>query len=151
MMRRFILSVAVLTTSACGMRSYVSAEDSKYPISLSSGLRDEHGKLLGEGELEKLGTLKVNYMACTMLWSAVGLGNRTRDISEDVNREVAARRGEGVINLTIESSGTIFEIITLVGVLPDCAHVRVRGDIVQRIPGKVAVGTSPAAASAPTP
>ena len=156
MMRPFILGIAVLTSSACGMRSYVSAEDSKYPISMSSGLRDEKGKLLGDADLEKLGTLKVNYMACTMLWSAVGLGNRTRDISEDVNREVAVRKGEGVTNLTVESSGTIWEIMTLVGVLPDCAHVRVRGDIVQRIPSKIAVGAIPPAAaavpaSAPTP
>ena len=74
MMRPFILGIAVLTSSACGMRSYVSAEDSKYPISMSSGLRDEKGKLLGDADLEKLGTLKVNYMACTMLWSAVGPG-----------------------------------------------------------------------------
>ncbi len=136
MMRKAIIFAVLLASGACGTRSYVTAEDSLYPVSMSSALRDESGTLVKDADLEKLGTLKVNYLACTMLWSAIGLRNRTRDISEEINREVAVRKGEAVTNRTVESSGTYWEFFTFIGVLPDCAHVRVRGDIVQRIPGK---------------
>lgn len=117
----------------CGTRSYVTAEESRYPVSMSSVVRDERGAVVDSKRWEKLGTLRVNYTTCTMLWSAIGLWNRTRDISDDVNKAVAKRHGEAVVNLRVEASGTFWEFFTLVGLLPDCANVRVRGDIVQRL------------------
>lgn len=119
--------------AGCGTRSYVTAEQARYPVSMSSVVRDERGAVVDPKRWEKLGTLRVDYTTCTMLWSAIGLWNRTRDISDEVNAEVAKRRGEAVVNLQVEASGTFWEFFTLVGVLPDCASVRVRGDIVQRL------------------
>lgn len=131
---RQLLAVAVLLScTACGTRSYIVADESKYPISLSSVVRDEQGRVLQPNELEKLGTLKDDYTTCSMLWTIIPLKSRTRDISELVNEEVSKREGEAVVNLRVEASAMVSSVLSLFGVLPDCNTVRVRGDIVQRV------------------
>lgn len=139
-------SVLVLS-SACGTRSYIEAETSKYPISMSSGVRDETGKLVPADRLQKVGTFKQDYRTCSMIWTLIPLWNRTRDISDAVNEQVSQREGEAVINLTVEAGAHLTSVMTIVGLLPDCNFVKVRGDIVERI----AQATPPAVMPAPPP
>ena len=146
-----ILTVAALALScaACGTRSYIVADEARYPISMSSGVRDEQGRLVPPDRLQKLGTLKDDYTTCSMLWTLIPLKGRTRDISELVNEEVSKREGEAVVNLRVEASAIVTSALTLIGILPDCNDVRIRGDIVERIPVPDANTVSAPAAEAP--
>lgn len=132
--RNAFVILCLLSTAACGTRSYVVADTAKYPVSMSSVVRDENARVVPPTEMQKLGTFKDDYTTCSMLWTIIPLGNRTRDISKRVNEEVAQREGEAVVNLRVEASAFVSSIANIFGILPDCNRVRVRGDIVQRNP-----------------
>lgn len=137
-----VLGVALLACAAvgCGARSYVAAPGAKYPVSMSGVVRGPDGKILSEDDTQKLATFKMDYTACSMLWTIIPFTG-TKDISSQVNRQIANKNGEAITNLTVESSAGAWNIITFIGVLPDCGHVKVRGDIVSR--------ATPAPAAAP--
>ncbi len=148
--RALALGLLSLSMSAvgCGARSYVAAPGAKYPVSLSSAVRGPDGKILSDGDVEKRGTFKMDYTACSMLWTLIPFTG-TKDISSQVDRQVANKGGEAITNLSVESSAGAWNIMTIVGVLPDCGHVKVRGDIVARL---TPMPITPAAAPpSPTP
>ncbi|HEY3665775.1 MAG TPA: hypothetical protein VGL19_07245 [Polyangiaceae bacterium] len=142
----FGLVLAVLL-SGCGVSSWVTAPDSKYPISMSSGLRDQHGELVPAASKTTVGTFEKHYKACSMLWRLISFTG-DKDISDSVNEQVAANKGDAVQDLSVESSGTVWNIITFIGIFPDCANVRLKGTIVKVTPPAPPVAT-PAAAPAP--
>ena len=126
-------ALLTLTASGCwGSRAYVSAADLKYPVSLSSAVRGPDGRILSGGDIEKVATFRMDYTTCRMLWTLIPLKSAHRDISEEVNEQVARKGGEAIVNLSVESSIPIWGVMTIVGVLPDCGKVRIRGDIVAR-------------------
>ena len=139
-MRRLHATIAlsaVIAASGCvGSRTYVSAKSARYPISMSSAVRGPDGAVLGGDQLVSKGELKIDYLTCRMLWTLVPIKplTGTRDISAAVNAAVAKQGGEAVINLAVTSGSTVWSVITLVGVLPDCGKVKIRGDIVARQP-----------------
>jgi hypothetical protein len=140
-----------LSAIGCGARSYVAAPGAKYPVSLSSAVRGPDGQILADGDVEKRGTFKMDYTACSMLWTLIPFTG-TKDISSQVDRQVANKGGEAITNLSVESSAGAWNIMTIIGVLPDCGHVKVRGDIVARMTPMPVVPAAPAAAPpAPTP
>jgi hypothetical protein len=142
------LSLLVAALAGCvGSRSYVVADSLKYPVSLSSGVRGPDGKLLAISDTEKVGTFHLDYTSCRMLWTIVPLKSGTRDISDDVNEQVPRKNGEAIVNLSVESSATAWNLMTIIGILPDCSKVRVRGDIVARS----SVLEAPVAAAEATP
>ena len=149
-----VATLLAATAGGCiGSRSYVVAETLKYPVSMSSGLRGPDGHLLADAELEKVGTFHLDYTTCRMLWTIVPLKSGTRDISDDINAQVPSKGGEAVVNFSAESSATVWNVMTMVGVLPDCSKVRLRGDIVARtstlVPASAIVPAAPAAPAAP--
>jgi hypothetical protein len=127
------LALLSLVAGGCGARSYIAAPGAKYPVSLSGAVRGPDGKVLAEGETQKLGSFKMDYTACSMLWTLIPFTG-TKDISKQVNRQIANKGGEAVTNLTVESSAGAWTLMTMLGVLPDCGHVKVRGDIIARRP-----------------
>ena len=121
-----------LTVAGCGARSYIEASQTRYPVSMSSAVRAPDGTVLTSSQLRKVGTFALAYKKCNMLWTLIPLIFRTENISEDVDEQVARVHGEAIINLSVESSATIWNVMTLFGVLPDCGNVRIDGDIVVR-------------------
>ena len=129
--RRALLGLLVLA-GGCGARSYIRADSARYPVSLSSGVRGADGKLVDPQALQKTGEFHTDYTACRMLWTLVPIKSAHRDISDDVNQQVAAAHGEAIVNLSVQSAATVWNIITFLGVLPDCGKVDITGDIVAR-------------------
>lgn len=126
-----VLGLAALT-AGCGARSYIRADSARYPVSLSSGVRGPDGKLVDPQALHKTGEFHTDYTACRMLWTLVPIKSAHRDISDDVNQQVAQAHGEAIVNLSVQSAATVWNIMTFVGVLPDCGKVGITGDIVAR-------------------
>jgi hypothetical protein len=147
------LPVLVLAASfalgCSGASSNVVAPDAKYPLSLSDGLRDENGRLLEDNELEVVGAFEADYTAWGMWWNIISFTGDA-DISDEVNEQVAAAKGEGIVNLAVRSKTNVWNGMTLIGLLPDAAAVKVRGHIVRRRPADKPPA-APAAAKAEKP
>lgn len=129
---RYVPLALLVLTGGCGARSYIRADTARYPVSLSSGVRGADGKLVDPQTLRKTGEFHTDYTACRMLWTLVPIKSAHRDISDDVNQQVAAAHGEAIVNLSVQSAATVWNIMTFVGVLPDCGKVDITGDIVAR-------------------
>ena len=134
------LLTCVLLLGGCGVSSWVTAPESKYPISMSAGLRDQSGELVATDKKTKVGAFEKHYKACSMLWRLISFTG-DKDISDDANQQIADAKGDAITNLQVESSGTVWSIITFIGIFPDCGNVRLKGDIV-----KVTPAAAPAAA-----
>lgn len=153
---RFLgVGILLLTAGGCmGSRAYVHATELKYPVSLSSAVRAPDGAILTEegNGIEKVGTFRLDYTTCRMLWTLIPIKSANRDISDEVNEQIPRKGGEAIINLSVESSSTVWTAMTIVGVLPDCGKVRIRGDIVSRVQAPpAAVPEPPAPVGSPTP
>jgi hypothetical protein len=141
--------VFMFVLSGCGVSSWVTAPDSKYPISMSSGLRDQTGELVASTNKTTVGSFEKHYKACSMLWRLISFTG-DKDISQAVNEQVAANKGDAIQDLSVESSGTVWNIMTFIGIFPDCANVRLKGTIVKVTPPAAAPTATPAAAPAVT-
>ena len=98
---RNTIALAALFLSAlsgCGVSSWVTAPDSKYPISMSSGLRDQTGELVAPANKTTVGSFEKQYKACSMLWRLISFTG-DKDISDSVNEQVAANKGDAIQDL----------------------------------------------------
>jgi hypothetical protein len=131
-------TIAILGLSglgACsGMNSYVKADESKYPISLSGELRGADGQLLQPQQKKHVGTFELEYKTWTTLWTLIPIVNRTRDISDEVNEQVAKAGGDAVVGLDVSSKQCGLNYATLLGILPGCGNMYLRGDIIKVTP-----------------
>ncbi len=127
------LGALLVLSTGCGVSSWVTAPESKYPISMSSGVRDAQGDLVPEGRKTVVGRYEQHYKACSMLWRIISFTG-DKDISEDVNTAVADAKGDAVTDLSVESSATVWTLLTLIGIFPDCGQVRLQGNIVKVTP-----------------
>ena len=129
---RFTLCAALFASSVgcAGARSYVVAREALVPISMSDGLRGEDGKLLEKGQKHVVGEFSFDYRAWGMLWTAISFtGNK--DISDEVNAQVKDAGGDAINNLEVRSGNCGWTLFTVVGLLPSCSDVEIRGDIVK--------------------
>jgi hypothetical protein len=122
---------AALELLGCsGARSYVVAPTAEVPISMSSGMRGEDGELLAAEQKHTVGEFSMNYRAWGMLWKAISFTG-DKDISDEINEQVKAAGGQAVTNLEVRSGNCMWNAITLLGLLPDCSNVEIRGDIIR--------------------
>jgi hypothetical protein len=130
--RRVIAIGILLATAGCGgANTVIRADKASYPISLSEGLRGEDGKLLEDAQKQIVGTFELDYRAWSALWTLVPIVNNKRDISDEVNAQVVKVGGDAIVELRTTSSHCFLNYLTLVGILPDCAKVTMRGNIVK--------------------
>ncbi len=146
----WICLLAVSAVGCSGAHASLVAPDAKYPISLSDGVRDSTGRLVPDEELEVVGAFQSDFSTWGMWWNIISFTGDA-DISEDVNEQVNAAKGEGIVNLSVRSGNTVWNGFTLFGLLPDATTVKVRGHIVRRRKKVEAPPPPPVAAVAPPP
>ncbi len=138
-MRRLLLAVSLLVTGCAGARTTVVATHSHYPVSLSRGLRDRDGSLVTAERRRVVGRFSASHTAWGMVYSAAKL-TPTTDISDEVNAQVAAAHGDGIIHLAIVTRACALDYFAFpFGILPfwpSCAFVDVSGDIVRVEPAQ---------------
>lgn len=95
----FVLSLPLLFQS-CSMARYpITATGLRYATSLSPVLQDSRGKnLYFQEDLAPLGDFEFSRRG--------GMGDTPLDLSEDLNREVERRKGEGIVNLSFRVKNT---------------------------------------------
>lgn len=129
-------SLLAVMTGCAGARINVTADRSRYPISMSDAVRDSTGELHGRPSLKRVGELAVEETRIGILYSAV-TPRSTCDISDAVNAQVEAVHGEAVINLTVDVSASCailngFPVLNALPIWPGCVPVTISGEIVRR-------------------
>lgn len=120
------------TLGCAGARSHVVAPDAQYPVSMSDGVRDTDGSLLSDKEKKVVGGFQRDYRAWGWLWSAVSFTG-DKDISEEINEQVKKAGGDAIVNLAVRSEPCLWNLFTFIGIVPDCANVKVRGHIIKKV------------------
>ena len=132
-----LVAVAALGCSGCaGARVNVTVDHARYPLSLSSVVRDANGRPYDSHTLIKVGWLDVRKTTPAFVYSAVTIPP-TRDFSDEINVQVAAAGGEAVVGLKIWASWgcdwlNFFPVLNILPIWPGCVPVRLTGDIVKR-------------------
>lgn len=130
-----LLCLAVL--SGCtGAKSRIVAGHSDYPVSFSPAIRDTDGSILMEDQLTQVGDFAYGYKASRMFWKLIPLSRTEHDLSDEINRQVSASGGEGIVNLNIvevQNWWTSFAAILTVGLFPTSHAVEIKGMIVKRM------------------
>ena len=131
---RALIATSMLLTGCVGARTSVVAHHSKYPVSLSRGLRDRDGSLVAAERRRVVGKFSASHTAWNLVYSAAKL-TPTTDISDEVNAQVAAAGGDAIVQLTIVTRACALDYFLFpFGILPfwpSCAFVDVHGDIVR--------------------
>jgi len=136
--RALAVALALAVTGCTGARTTVVAPHARYPVSLSRGLRDASGALVTFDRRVVVGRFNASHTGWGMVYSAAKL-TPTTDISDEVNAQVAAAHGDGIIHLTIVTRACALDYFAFpFGILPfwpSCVFVDVSGDIVRVNPG----------------
>ena len=133
------LLLCALTAAGCaGADVGITAEQSRYAISMSRSIRDQSGVLYDDRSLERVGVLYADRTRVGFLYSLL-TPRSTFDISDEVNAQVAAARGEAVVGLTVSVSDACdvlnnFPLLNILPIWPGCVPVTITGDIVRRRP-----------------
>jgi hypothetical protein len=143
------LVAAPVLGGCAGARTNVVAPTSQYPVSMSRGIRDADGGLVSADRRKVVGHFRDKHRVWGMIWSFVSF-SPTTDISAALNNQVAAAKGDGVVNLRVaaaECGMNFAQILNILPFWPGCANITVDGDIIQ-VPPR---GAAEAGASAPPP
>jgi len=132
---RTLLAMSMLVVTGCvGARTSVVAQHSRYPVSLSRGLRDRDGALVPSERRTVVGKFSASHTAWGLVYSAAKL-TPTTDISDEVNAQVTALKGDAIVQLTIVTRACALDYFVFpFGILPfwpSCTFVDVQGDIVR--------------------
>ena len=123
-----------MTLNCAGSKAKFRFNNVKYPLSMSSALYNQRGKVVSVGNgLKKVGNFEFKKRYWTIFWTLIPLSS-TSWIDAKINQIVAKKRGTGVANLRLETTGCKYNGLFLVGGLPfipGCIHTTVRGDIVR--------------------
>ncbi len=128
------LAVASLILTGCaGARYRISADRLRYPASLSPVLPDEEGRpaYLGES-LKPVGRFSFNRTSVGFVYGVTGTAI---DLSDDLNREVERRQGEGIVQLSLRPencASSWFFPFTLLPFYPGCHNLTVTGTVIVR-------------------
>jgi hypothetical protein len=95
--------------------------------------------LLERQHLVKVGEFQASAVKVAVLYSLLPTGQF--DVSEEVNRQVAAAGGEAIVNFTVQATEACavlnsFLLLTAIPLWPGCVPLTATGDIVKRVPSR---------------
>ncbi len=130
-----MVTVGLFLGGCAGAHYKISADRLRYPASLSPVLPDERGRPLYLGEnLQPVGEFSFNRTSVGCFYSMTG---EAIDLSDDLNREVERRQGEGIVLLSLRSgvcASSMFFPLTVLPLYPGCQNLTVTGTVVTRKP-----------------
>jgi len=114
-----------------GSRCHITASALEYPVSLSSVVFDANGNVVEPRGDQHLGHFAFSFKSWSIFWTLVPLANRSVDISDDLRREVEARSGEAITNLTFRATNHWYwYFAALIPIIPAYTRIDVEGDVV---------------------
>jgi hypothetical protein len=131
-----MVALSLVATGCAGARTTLVAPDSRYPVSLTRGVRDGDGQLVPAARRQVVGKFAANLTAWGLFYSAANL-TPTSDVSQAINEQVAATRGDAIVNLHVATADCAldwFVPLNLLPIWPGCTIVQLEGDIVRVVP-----------------
>jgi hypothetical protein len=133
---------------AWGARTKITATQAAYPVSMSRGVRDQNGEIVGNDRRQTVGKFEYKTKTWSTFYTLAPITPR-RNISKAVNAQVKQANGEAIINLTtvVQSCRVpnyIF-IFNLLPIWPSCAKIEVFGDIIKVAPAQPTSAPVPSA------
>lgn len=128
-----VVCLLALLLSACsGARCRITASSIQEPVSFTSYLYDDQGKLKNMGKEDIVRHFEFEKRNWSMLWRLVDLSDRSWDISDLLKSEIEIDGGEAIVNLRVTASSDWMELFTAwVPVIPDYILIKVEGDVVR--------------------
>lgn len=129
--RALVSALALATSLGCaGARPKLVFDGLRHPVSLSPVLAPD-------AKTERVGRFQWGTRSFAMFYTTVQLGDV--DFSEPLEREIAARGGDGIINLRIKSFpctiNQVAAVLFFIPFMPTCAYVQASGDVVRFVEG----------------
>lgn len=150
-MKPALLLLSLLSLVGCaGARTTIIAQDARFPVSLSEGMRAPDGHVLEPGEMEVVGQFESKRTIWGMLYSIIPL-TPTTDVSKEVDQQVEAAGGQAIVRLKTEAQHCAFNhfiVFSFIPIWPGCSNIVVSGDIIRYRPSAPPVQT-PAAVPPP--
>ena len=132
---RILVGMTLFVAGCAGAHYNISADRLIYPTSLSPVLPDGQGKpLYLDEDLQRVGEFSFRRTSIGFLY---GMTGTAIDLSDDLNREVRRRRGEGIVGLSLRSDAcgsSWFFPLTVLPFYPGCQNLTVTGTVVTRRP-----------------
>jgi hypothetical protein len=117
-----------------GGRGDVRFDSLRYPVSMSGYVYGPKNRALSPRSLEVVSEFEHEGRLWGVLFSWLPVSGDL-DLSDEINNDVEAAGGEGVINLSVKSEGCVLNYIpglSLIPMWPGCADVTVAGQVVKR-------------------
>jgi len=146
-----VIAALAFVTGCSGARTNVTADEARYPISLSRAVRDADGEIVAQERAKKVADFQHESTSVAVFYSFAGAAKK--DISRFVNEQVAKHGGDAIVNLKVGVKNCGANWVPFFYILPfwpGCATVQVQGDIVKVAP-KVHPAPSPASPTSPSP
>jgi hypothetical protein len=132
---------SIASVGCAGARTSVIAPSANVPVSMSRAVRDDQGVIVSSQRRKVVGTYHEERTAWNILWAAIKL-TPTTDISEGINQQVAAAKGDAVTHLTVVSNHCPLNYFLfpfgIIPFWPSCASLEMKGDIIQVTDGPAA-------------
>ena len=132
-MWKFLIAWTVLCTTSCaGAKNRLSFDGSRYPVSNSHYVSAADGSSITHPRLERVGTFTAKGRGWAIFFMAIPLG--PIDLSEELNRQVAAAGGDAVSGLKVEVTSPMANYLwplTWIPFFPGSVVASVEGAIVR--------------------
>lgn len=126
-----LLGALTCTLVGCsGARGALRFDELKYPVSSSGYLYTSDG---GK-RLETVAPMAFDVKVWGIGWSIIPLSGDV-DVSDEINKQIVAVDGEGVVNLTVTTDNCGVNYVwplNLLPIWPGCVAVEIQGTIVRR-------------------
>jgi hypothetical protein len=135
-MNRSLLFLLLALSGCAGGAVNVVAPNSKVPVSMSRGVRDQDGDLVTPERKQRVGVYQTKFTGYSLFYSLLPLTPK-KDISESINAQVAQAGGDAVVNLRVIGRGCGLNYVVIFNILPiwpGCTRVQVEGDIIKVLP-----------------
>jgi hypothetical protein len=152
MRKLFAVALLALSTGCAGGRTWITAPTANYPVSISEGMRGPDGALLSAREMQVVGHFTSEHTGWNLLYSSIPLTPH-KNISEEINAQIAAVQGDGIVRLSTSSKPCAldyFVILTIIPFWPGCADVDLKGDIIRYSPASPPMAPPASAQSLPS-
>lgn len=128
----WILPVALLFVGCAGGRCHVTARTIEQPVSFTPCVLDSQGKVRQVKSEEIVGHFAISKTKWTMLYTAIPLGGKDWDISDELKARIQQVSGNSAVNVVVHTEGSNFlhwYFAALAPVIPCYVTVTVKGDI----------------------
>jgi hypothetical protein len=133
------LPLLLVIGCAWGARTKITATTAEYPVSMSRGVRDQNGEIVGADRRQTVGKFQYKTKTWSTFYTLLPITPR-RNLSKAVNAQVKQANGEAIINLTTVVQSCRFPnyifIFNILPIWPSCANIEVFGDIIKVAPAQ---------------